>query len=193
MTHRNAPAQGAADPSVPLGVLARVPGAERARDSPLRRAGGAGRRRRPTSRPARRRAWWRSTTPPSRGGSTSSTRLDQAYAPKAVNAGLADRQRGGRLRRRVRRRRGQDRRELHARRIEFSQPMEPHACMVVPERRGADRLRQLADRRRGPHRDRQHAPDRPGADPHRDPLRRRRVRLQAGHPLRDDPGGARRA
>ena len=44
MTHRNAPAQGAADLGHSLALLAAPTGAERPRDSPLRRARGAGRR-----------------------------------------------------------------------------------------------------------------------------------------------------
>ena len=88
MTHRNAPAQGKADPSIRSAYSRALPDAERARRAPLRRARGARRRRRPTSRRARRRISWTSPTPREPGRFDFAARLDQAYAPKAVNAGL---------------------------------------------------------------------------------------------------------
>ena len=71
-----------------LGVLARLPDAERARRPPLRRARGARRRRRPTSRRAPRRISSTSRTPPSRGGSTSPRGWTRPTPRRAVNAGL---------------------------------------------------------------------------------------------------------
>ena len=190
MTHRNAPAQGTPDASIPSQYSRAYPVLSGpdvhhygepvalvvADDLRAGARGGESRRRR-----LRRRA--------------GTVRLRRAPGP-GVRAEdgerrAADRQRGGRLRRRVRRRRGQGRSALH----DAVSVLPADGAARVPggaERRGPDRLRQRADRRRGAHLDRQHAPDRPAADPHRHPVRRRRVRLQARHPLRDDPGGARR-
>ena len=119
-------------------------------------------------------------------------RQDQAYAPKVVNAGLPTDTAVGDFECRVRHCRGQSRPALH------------DAVSVLPAdgaarlsggaaRRGPDHLRQRADRR---FRARTSIAstlmiDRT-AGPRRRAVYRRRVRLQAGHPFRDDPGGARR-
>ena len=185
MTHRNAPRAGhAAMRPFRSQYCARPAGADRPGDPPLRRAGGAGRRRRPSSRRARRRVWSRSRTPSSRGS------FDFAAH--------------GRIRRTPRRRSTPDCRPTRAvgdfdagfagaavkidqrytTPYQFSQPMEPNACLAVPARRGPDRLRQRPDRRRGPH---ARSPARCGSTrqrvQHRHAVRRRRVRLQARHPL----------
>ena len=82
MTHRNAPAQGAPDASVPSQYCARSAGADRPRDPPLRRAGGAGRRRDVRTGARGGRIWSTSSTPSSPGHYDFAASQEQAYAPQ---------------------------------------------------------------------------------------------------------------
>ncbi len=162
MTHRNAPAQGKADPSIRSAYSRAFP----VLDGPDVHHYGE-----PvalvvadTYEQARAAAGLVEVTYAAEAGQFDfAARLDQAYAPKAVNAGLPtdsavgdfDAAFGGA--------------EVkidatYTTPYQQSQPMEPHACLAVPQRRGPDGLRQLADRRRGAHGHRQHAADEGGAE-----------------------------
>ena len=179
MTHRNAPAQGAPDPSVPIDILARVSRARPAPTSTITASRWRSSSPRRSSRPARRPQLVDVDYAGEPGRYDFAAGQDQAYAPQVAECRAPDRHRGGRLRRRVRRRRGHGRSALHD-----AVPVLPSRWSRTPAWRCRDgedltvyASSQIVAAARAC--DRQHAPDRPGADPHRRPVRRRRLRLQA--------------